>query len=89
MSNTSLVGEMRRNIDAFRQNDLTAKQLAKLLREACHALESMPYQLIKDLDDLLLRLDQSGQDDEDGFHTQSATIVAELGSKLDNVPLDV
>ena len=89
MSNRSLVDTMRRSIDAFRQKDMTANQLAKLLTEACRALESMPYQLTKELDMLLLRLEQSGQDEEDSFQSESAAVVAELGSKLDSVPLDV
>lgn len=80
---------MRRNIDAYQQKEVTAQQLADSLSDACHALEGMPYQLIKELDGLLLRLEQSSQGDESGFQSQSLAVVEEFSSKLDRVPLDV
>lgn len=86
MSNASLTDEIRRSIDASRQGDLPLKQLAGFLRRACTALEAMPYEQIRELDTLLLRLDQCVQIEEDGFQSDFETVVSEIEQRLPLVP---
>jgi len=86
MSNASLVDAMRRDIDAYRSGNLPTQRLAKRLGQASNALEAMPYELIKELQGLLLRLELAGRDDEDGFVSEADTLIAKIESKFRSIP---
>lgn len=78
---------MRRTIEALRNDELSVNQAESQLKAASHALESMPYSLIKEIDNLLLQLEQEGHAEQDGFASNHQTIIEDFESKLLDVPV--
>ena len=88
MSNNSLIAKIEIALSAARSEDSSARLLAEAIRANGHALERMPYQLIREIDSLAADLEIASWYNEDGFVPDIPSILARVDVWLGKLPRD-
>ncbi|MBK9496174.1 MAG: hypothetical protein IPO08_17045 [Xanthomonadales bacterium] len=88
MSNNSLIAKIEIALSAARSENSNPKLLSEAIRGNGHALERMPYQLIREIDSLAMDLDIASWCDEDGFIPDVPSILARVEIWLGKLPRD-
>jgi hypothetical protein len=88
MSNNTLIARIRTSLASARSGECSATALSESMRGNGHALERMPYQLIKELDSLAMDLEIASSADEDGFLSDLASIYSQVENWLNELPTD-
>ena len=88
MSNNSLIAKIEIALSAARSTEGSPKMLAEAIRANGHALERMPYQLIREIDSLAMDLEIASWYDEDGFVPDVPSILARVEIWLGKLPRD-
>ena len=88
MSNRSLRDRIAATLQSFRRGESTLSELRESITLNGPALESMPYKLIKDIDDLEYQFTVAAFDDEDGFEPTLDEAIKSLEAWLQAVPVE-
>ena len=89
MSNSSLISRIETSLLSVRSGESNAKSLAETVRGNGRALESMPYPLITEMENLVMDLQIASWDDEEGLLPDMATVLERLEAWLSKLPRDV
>ncbi|NVD97583.1 hypothetical protein [Massilia sp. BJB1822] len=89
MSNESLISHIQASLDLVQSEQASARILADSIRGNGRALEAMPYNLIKEIENLAMDLDIAQWQDEDGFAPELAPILIRVREWLSKLPRNV
>ena len=87
MSNTSIKQHIVKAVKDFKEEKTTISQLKDSFEVNAQALEMMPYEMIKDIDDIEYKLTMSQFADEEDCETNIETALASIEAWLNKVPL--
>lgn len=88
MSNESLINRIQVTLDQVQAQQASARTLADSIRGNGRALEAMPYDLIKEFENLAMDLDIAQWHDEDGFAPELAPTLIRVREWLSKLPRD-
>jgi hypothetical protein len=88
MSNRALIEHMQMALASARAGALPLQSLAQTIKSDGHALEGMPYPLIRELDSLWMGFEVAAWADEDGFVPDTASLFERMERCLISLPSD-
>ena len=86
MSNNTLVRRMETALSRYLQKEISRKELISSVEENGRALEMMPYNLIKEIDEIEHQLTVSQWAEEDGFLPEEEQVLVQLRQWLQKIP---
>ena len=88
MSNTSIKQFIIKAVEDFKEEKINISQLKNSFEVNSQALEMMPYEMIKEIDDIEYKLTMSQFADEEGCETNIETALASIEAWLNKVPVE-
>ncbi len=86
MSNQSIKGRVQKALDDFESNQLSLAALRDCIELNGNALEAMPYNLVKDIEEIEYQLTQCQFADEEGCEFSVKRTISFIENWLSNVP---
>jgi hypothetical protein len=86
MSNRTIKCRIEKAIIDFKENKIKLNDLKNCIELNGHALESMPYNLIKDIDEIEYQLTQCNFADEEDCEFDIVSTLSFINTWLNNVP---
>ncbi|MCU7853428.1 MAG: hypothetical protein KZQ80_14590 [Candidatus Thiodiazotropha sp. (ex Monitilora ramsayi)] len=86
MSNSRLLGRIENALDEYKSGKIDRKTLISSITENGKALEMMPYNLIKEIDEIEYQFTVSQFSDEEECLPSEAEVIARLSRWLSEVP---
>jgi hypothetical protein len=89
MSNRTLIARIESGLESVRTREISAATFAKIVRNNGRALEGMPYDLIKTIEDLAQDLEIAEWYEKDGFVPDIESVLLRTQAWLTSLPRDV
>ena len=88
MSNKSIIERIEKSIDDFEKEKINMKSLKESFQLNSTALEMMPYNLIKEIDDIEHNLTLSQFSDEEDCYSNIEEVLKQIEIWLKKVPVE-
>jgi hypothetical protein len=89
MSNETLIARIESGLNGMRAREISAAAFAKIVRNNGRALEAMPYDLIRKIEDLAQNLEIAEWYEKDGFLPDLESVLLRTQAWLASLPRDV
>jgi len=89
MSNQTLIARIESGLNSMRAREIGAATFAKIVRNNGRALEAMPYDLIRKIEDLAQDLEIAEWYEKDGLVPDLESVLGRTQALLASLPRDV